>query len=255
MPYTTQGPRSNESPAPSREFSTSSSDRFRPPPLLTSPSSGRVSGDTPTYPNFFQMPTSSFSGALPAAAQQFQPGYQQVQRQQLGFTTYNSDMMYSPPSQAAQSVSYDSGQQFQARQPTGIQMLSEVPGPFFQNEPTSTSSASGLQHHGPSGSSMYPPQQSPASRSLQQAYSGSTSTGGASQSGSEAIAQEDLPPPTAEVIAEYALYNTTLREVFQNIINGRLSEASQSLLGASEWLLGHVEALGKCSIFLLDLAR
>lgn len=69
--------------------------------------------------------------------------------------------------------------------------------------------------------------------------------GSVPQSASEVTGQEGLPPPSEEVNAEYSLYQSTLRETFQNIINGRLSEASQSLLGASEWLLRHVEDLGK----------
>ena len=92
---------------------------------------------------------------------------------------------------------------------------------------------------------MYAQQQSPASRNLQQVFPSSLTMGGGEQSGSEVTQQEGLPPPSEEVNAEYALYQTTLRGTFQNVINGRLSEASQSLLGASEWLLGHVEDLGE----------
>lgn len=253
-PYLASGPRSNDIPGLSREFSTpSSSDRFRPPALMSTPSSSRVSGGTTTYPTYYQEPTSSFPGGLPATPQQYQSNYPQDQRQQQGFSGYNPDLMYNPSSQAAQAGVYDSAQQFQARQPTSMQMLPEVPGQFFQNEPTSASSGPGLQHHASSSSSIYQQQQSPTSRSLQQGYSGSIPMGGVSQSPPEATAQEGPQPPSAEVNAEYALFQTTLREVFQNIVNGRLAEASQSLLGASEWLLGHVEDLGKCSVLVLEV--
>jgi hypothetical protein len=43
-----------------------------------------------------------------------------------------------------------------------------------------------------------------------------------------------------------------LKQIFQNIINGRLGEASQSLLEVSEWLLGHVGDLGRYSFFVFD---
>jgi hypothetical protein len=254
-PYAAQGSGSNDGRGRSQEFSASSSDRFRPAPPLTSPSSGRVSGGAPTYPGYYQEQASSFSTGLPTTPQQFQPSYAQDQRQQQGFGTYSADLMYGASPQAAQSAVYDSAQQFQARQSTGMQMMPEVPGTFFQGEPTSASSASGLQHHASSSSSMYAHQQSPASRNLPQGFSSNLPMEGVPQSASAVIGQEGVPPPTAEVNAEYALYQTTLRETFQNIINGRLADAGQSLLGASEWLLGHVEDLGGCSWPLLDFGR
>jgi hypothetical protein len=102
---------------------------------------------------------------------------------------------------------------------------------------------------------MYAHQQSPASRNLPQGFSSNLPMEGVPQSASAVIGQEGVPPPSAEVNAEYALYQTTLRETFQNIIKGRLADAGQSLLGASEWLLGHVEDLGGCSWPLLDFGR
>jgi hypothetical protein len=55
--------------------------------------------------------------------------------------------------------------------------------------------------------------------------------------------------------AAYTAYQTALKEIFQNIINGRLGEASQSLLEVSEWLLGHVGDLGRYSFLLFDPAH
>jgi hypothetical protein len=53
------------------------------------------------------------------------------------------------------------------------------------------------------------------------------------------------PPQGPGMEAAYTTYLTALKEVFQNIINGRLAEASSSLLEVSEWLLGHVGDLGR----------
>jgi len=57
----------------------------------------------------------------------------------------------------------------------------------------------------------------------------------------------------------YTTYQTALKEVFENIINGRLTEANQSLLEAPEWLLRHVGDLGMyfiliyfCTLIFLD---
>ena len=48
-----------------------------------------------------------------------------------------------------------------------------------------------------------------------------------------------------ELETEYATYESRMKEIFQNIINGRLFQAGESLLHASIWLLEHVEELGK----------
>jgi hypothetical protein len=77
--------------------------------------------------------------------------------------------------------------------------------------------------------------------------------GAVPQSASEGIGQEGLQTQALEVDAGFATYQATLRGIFQNVVNGRLADAGQSLLEASEWLLGHVGDLGKCSIFPLDL--
>jgi len=55
--------------------------------------------------------------------------------------------------------------------------------------------------------------------------------------------------------AAYTTYQAALKEIFQNIINGRLADASLSLLKVSEWLLGHVVDLGKFAFLLFDLAH
>jgi len=51
--------------------------------------------------------------------------------------------------------------------------------------------------------------------------------------------------------AAYRTYQTALTETFQNISNGWLGEASQSLLDVSEWLLGHVEELGRSDVCVI----
>lgn len=53
-------------------------------------------------------------------------------------------------------------------------------------------------------------------------------------------------PPAME--AAYATYQTALKQIFQNILDGRLQVGARSLLEISEWLLGHVKELGKLSI-------
>lgn len=102
---------------------------------------------------------------------------------------------------------------------------------------------------------MYQHQQSPVNRPLQQGFSSSLAMGGLPQPESEAIQEEGSQPLSPELAAESALYEATTQEVFQNITNNRLAEASHSLLGASEWFLGHVGDLGKPLILLSHLTH
>lgn len=156
--------------------------------------------------------------------------------------------MYNVPQQAPQSTVYDSPQQFQPRQPAGMQMLPDVAGPYFPSEPTSATGPPGLQNHASSSSSaVYQQHQSsPADRAplLQQGYPQSIALGGMPQSAPEIMEEDNFQPQGPGMEAAYTTYQTALKEIFQNVIAGRLAEASQSLLEVSEWLLGHVGDLG-----------
>jgi len=89
-------------------------------------------------------------------------------------------------------------------------------------------------------------QQSPADRTplLQQGYASNMAMGGIPQGPPEMMEEEEFQEQGPGMEAAYTTYQTALKEIFQNIINGRLAEASQSLLEVSEWLLGHVGDLG-----------
>ncbi|KUJ20215.1 uncharacterized protein LY89DRAFT_579748 [Mollisia scopiformis] len=247
-PYPGQDPRFGAEQGQGRGFSSSSSERYRPAPITTSPSTARGAGGATAYSGYYQGPSASFSAALPQTTLQYQPGYTQDQRQQ-SFATYNPDIMYDVAQQAPQNNVYDSTPQFQTRQPAGMQMLSDVAAPYFPNESTSAPGPPGLQHHTSSGSSnVYQQhQQSPADRGplLQQGYSGNAMAMGAMpQPAPEIMEEDDYQAQGPGMEAAYTAYQTALKEIFQNIINGRLAEASQSLLEVSEWLLGHVGDLG-----------
>lgn len=69
---------------------------------------------------------------------------------------------------------------------------------------------------------------------------------------SETKEEEDFQGQGPGVEAAYNAYQTALKQIFQNVKNGRLGEASQSLLEVSEWLLGHVGDLGGYSFFLFN---
>jgi hypothetical protein len=88
---------------------------------------------------------------------------------------------------------------------------------------------------------------------LQQGYMGGMSMGSIPP-GPPDIMEDNFQAQDPGMEAAYTAYQTALKEIFQNIINGRLGEASQSLLEVSEWLLGHVGDLGRYSFLLFDPA-
>jgi hypothetical protein len=239
-----------------RGFSGSSSERYRPAPLTTSPSAARGAAGATAYPGYYQEQTTSFPAPLPSNTMQYQSGYAQDQRQQQGFAGYNPDLMYNVSQQGPQNTVYDSTPQFQARQPAAMQMLSDVAAPYFPNESASAPGPPGLQHHASSGSSYQQHQPSPGDRAplLQQSYPGAMGLG-IPQPAAEIMEEEDFQAQGPGMEAAYTAYQTALKEIFQNIINGRLTDASQSLLEVSEWLLGHVGDLGKIAFLLFDLAH
>jgi hypothetical protein len=181
---------------------------------------------------------------------QYQAGYPSDQRQP-SFNSYTSDTMYNVTPQAQQSSVYDSASQFQTRQPAAMQMLPDVAAPYFSSE-TVNSGPAGLQHHASTTPSTVYQQPSPNNRNnlLPQGYPTNIAMSGISQSGTDLIPEEEFQAPGSGMEAAYTSYQTALKEVFQNILNGRLSEASQSLLNVSEWLLGHVQDLGGSFNFL-----
>lgn len=256
-PYQGSDPRFNADQSQGRGFSSSSAERYRPAPLNTSPSTGRGTAGASAYSGYYPEPAGSFPAALPSNTLQYQQGYTQDQRQQQSFAGYTPDIMYNVGQQAPQNAVYDSTSQFQARQPAAIQMLSDVAAPYFPSEQSSTPGPPALQHHASSGSSaVYQQhQQSPADRSaplLPQGYPTSIAMGTITQNAPEIMEEEDFQAQGPGMEAAYTAYQTALKQIFQNTINGRLGEASLSLLEVSEWLLGHVGDLGRLLFLLFD---
>jgi hypothetical protein len=175
-----------------RGFSTSSSERYRPAPLATSPSA-RGAGGATVYPGYYQEQASSSPAPLPSNPVQYQPCYTQDQRQQQGFSSYNPDLIYNLAQQGPRNTVYDSTPQYQARQPAIMQMLSDVPAPYFPNEPTSALGPPSLQHHASSGSPYQQHQPSPADRTplLQEGYAGAMGLGGMPQRAPEILEEEE----------------------------------------------------------------
>ncbi|KAI0997270.1 hypothetical protein K3495_g10917 [Podosphaera aphanis] len=264
-PYTNPDTRFNPENQ-GRGFTGSQQERFRPSPLSTSPPS-TTRRAAQAFPGYFHVPSPSFPAAIQPTNLQYQgsPNFaqdqrqqqqqqqqpQQQQQQQQNFAAYTSDIMYGNV--------YNSASQFQqTRQPGTMQLLSDVPTPYF-NESTPATETSSLPHDASTPSAViYPPQQqqrSPGDRSnllqhspedrgslIPQSFSTMSTTG--IPQVPEVMEEQEFPPPTSGMEAAYSTYQAELKAVFGNIIADRLAEAGQSLLDVSEWLLGHVVDLG-----------
>jgi hypothetical protein len=210
-----------------------SDDSNKPRNITRSLPTGREAREAPTYSGGYQGRT--FSPALPTNNLLHQPWQQNL-------VTYSLDRTWNI-AQPIQNV-YDSTLKFQTRQPTTMQTLSELTsvalGPL------------GLQHNGSLGyPNLYQQQQDPQAL-IPKNYAHGIVMGAMLQPEPETMEEEDFQGQGPGVEVAYTAYQTALKQIFQNVKNGRLGEASQSLLEVSEWLLGHVGDLGGYSFLLFN---
>jgi hypothetical protein len=226
----------------SRGFSMSSSDSNQPRNITRLLPTGHGVREAPTSLGaYYQEQTFQYS--LPTNNLLYHPSYMRDQLHQT-MDTYNLDRM-GDITQPIQNVD-DSTPHFQTRQSSVMQTLSVDATP---DESTSAFALQGLQHN---GSSRYPDlyQQQQISQSLipkSHAYGIAI--------GAEITEEEGFQRQGLGIEAAYTSYQSALKQIFQNIINRRLEEASQSLLEVSEWLLGHVGDLGGYSFTLSNPAH
>ncbi|RKF73891.1 hypothetical protein GcM1_242116 [Golovinomyces cichoracearum] len=245
-PYVAPDPRLNQENQ-NRGFTAVATERLRPAPVNNSAPIHRGVPPRTAYPGYYQVTSPSFPSNL-----QFQQtaGYGQDQRQQPqpSFATYSPDIMYNVSQQASQGNAYNPATQFQNRQSTNTQILSDVNNPYFPSEPSSNAEATSLQHHVTSSSapaySQHQNQQNQGERGPLIPHGYSNMTMSSIPQSTEAMEEGQFTSSGPGMEAAYTSYQAALKQIFSNIIQGRLSEASQSLVEISEWLLGHVQDLG-----------
>ncbi|KAK0626489.1 hypothetical protein B0T14DRAFT_106120 [Immersiella caudata] len=238
-----------------RSFTSSHGDRFRPAPLSTSSTgAARGMGGSTSYSTYYQEPTAAaFSttgmGQSTISYHHTPTDYGQTDtRQTPGFASaYNPAMIYNVPQATGpqNTAVYDTSQQFPARQPAGLGMMAtDVAAPYFSGEPTNSAAASALQAAQTGSSAASQVYQQPTLQNY--STSSMTAMGGmASQSSSAQDVRMDEEYPAPEGLdAAYASYQSALKAIFQNIQDGALASASDSLLNVSDWLLSHVAELG-----------
>lgn len=255
-PSSRHNPSLHEQPQPRRPFSGAQGDRFRPAPLSTSPSGsarGIGGGGSTGYSGYYQdTSTTGFpTAAMPQGGMSYHQsttdyGQPDSRPSQSFGGTYTPGMMYNVQQTGGPQAAavYDAGQQFSSRQAAGLPMMAtDVTGAYFQNEPTNAAAGSSLQAQ--TGSSSTP-------QVYQQPGVHGYSTGSIATIGGMAaqttpatdVRMEDEYPGGSAPDVSYSHYQTALKEIFQNIQNGVLAPASESLLQISEWLLSHVVELG-----------
>lgn len=198
---------------------------------------------------------SQFTPQLQDTSLQYQSDFtsdaQRVQQfPQYSSAQYSSQLMaYNLPQQATQQSNYDPVQQFQPRQSTAVEVLSNQFGvPQYYGAGESTS-APAIAHQ--YASAPFQQQHIPYQQPAQTSRSPNTSTYAVGMPEfiqpaiPDVIEAQDPAQDNAGYDAAYNQYLEALRRTFQDVKDGRLNEAGQCLLEISEWLLGHAGELGE----------
>lgn len=163
--------------------------------------------------------------------------------------------MYNVPPHTPHSAIYESNQHYQnARQPSAMQLLSGVAASTGYYAGAAEQSTTPSQPASAPG--IYQQQQSPADRAalLTQAYPANLHMGPIPAVTPSALDTQDhhaspdvdapneIQPSRTDIA--YAAFETTLRGIFRDIVDGNLIPASRSLLDISDWLLRSVTEVG-----------
>lgn len=264
-----QGPRTN--------MAGSSTERYRPAPLNTSPpSAGRtgMGGGSAGYGAYYQEPSATGFSAATGMQQntmgyhQSATGYGQDARQSQSFAgSYNPSLMYNVPQAGAQNAVYDTtASSFDLRQPAAQQIMpADVTNTYFPSEPTNATAASAMQTQQPSTAqtaAVY--QQGSADTRNNMMNYPSNIAGMGNMATPATAAAPDVSMEEAgdyqgasDLNQAYQQYQDALKGVFSNIKDGALETAGKALLSVSDWLLGHVHELGMsdCSFTPIYLDR
>ncbi|SCO54202.1 uncharacterized protein FFNC_15389 [Fusarium fujikuroi] len=165
---------------------------------------------------------------MPGTAIAYGPEYGHDSRQTQDFGDYNTSttMMYNVGQASEQNAVYDA-QQFSLRQPPAMQMMPpDVASSYFGSE---------------AGASAGPSLQQPAQGSSGSAnvYQQSNAMNYASNSMSN---DHDYTEGALE--EKWVSYQRQLGSIFQEIVNGSLESASETLISVTSWLLSQVADLG-----------
>jgi hypothetical protein len=204
-------------------------------------------GGAGNYSGYYQEPSASFPTAnMAGTAIAYSSEYGQDSRQQpQSFGGYGTaaTMMYNVGQPGAHSPVYDT-QQFSSRQPAAMQMMTpDVASTYFGSE-TGNSGGPSMQQstHSSSGSAnVY--QQSNAMNYASNSMSSVSVMPQATASADVSMTEEHEYGEGA-LEEKWVSYQRQLGSIFQEIVNGSLESASETLLSVTSWLLSQVADLG-----------
>ncbi|KAL8863377.1 MAG: hypothetical protein Q9178_000058 [Gyalolechia marmorata] len=200
------------------------------------------------YPQGPPYPPTQIQGS----SMQFPPDYGQDSQRSQPFPQYASQMMYNVPQQNQPRSPYDTMPQYQPRQSAALEVLSNqfgVPPYYNPNEPVGGSGhTSTPQQFGPSQFNQPLSYQAPGTGrgNIPSPYAGDMAEYPQSTA-PEVAGAEQQEQESSNVAAGFNEYEEVLKETFENISRGRLTEAGGSLLQLSEWLMGNIKDLGLTS--------
>ena len=230
-----------------------------PPPPTSAPSS-RAGASAQSYGYAYEGSSQFVGSAVQYAAQDYADQQQPPARASQQYSQYPQGVMYNVPAQPSQqgSSQYEPVPQYQQNRDSAIEVLGTnfgVAQPQYygavpnEGGPTSAPASAIAPQSVPSQypSIGYTPQQSaPAYTTAAMTDPHPPTThGGYSQS--SAYPQPQPQPEAAgnEYDDFYNTYQTELKKTFEQIRDGRLSEAAPALDRLSDWLLHWAETLGE----------
>ncbi|EXM14906.1 hypothetical protein V3481_019500 [Fusarium oxysporum f. sp. vasinfectum] len=229
-----------------RSLAGISNDRYRPASLAGPSSSGRGMGAHGNYNSYYSEPSASFSTAnMPGTAIAYGSEYGHDSRRTQGFGDYSTaaTAIYNVGQPSTQKTVYDA-QQFSSRQPAAMQMMPpDIASRYFGSETGASAGPSPQQPaQGSSGSAnVYQPSNAmnyvSNSMSSESAMPQATNTADVSMT-------EDHDYAEGALEEKWVSYQRQLGSIFQEIVNGSLESASETLLSVTSWLLSQVADLG-----------
>ncbi|RCI07491.1 hypothetical protein L249_4530 [Ophiocordyceps polyrhachis-furcata BCC 54312] len=228
-------------PITSPQGTSFSGERYRPPTLNTSPPTPRSINVAGNYNSYYQeSQAATFSTPnMSATAMAYGADYGSDTRGQgQSFGNYNAGMMmYNVPQSGTQTPVYDT-QTFTQRQPAAMPIMAPdvVASTYFGSEP-GAAAASMQQTTTPQGSAA-PSAEYHHAQGAHMGYAGNIN---AMQQQAPAEGQDYRD---AALEQKWVSYQRRLGTVFQDVKNGSLESASETLLSLSNWLLTQVADLG-----------
>ncbi|KAL8764259.1 MAG: hypothetical protein Q9184_000228 [Pyrenodesmia sp. 2 TL-2023] len=195
------------------------------------------------YPQGHQYPPAQ----VHSSSLQFPTDYNQ-DLQRSHFPQYTSQMGYNVSQQRQPRSPYDAMPQYQPRQSAAIEVLSNqfgVPQYFHTAESVGGSAqTSPAQQYTPSHFQQPLPYQAPGldRPSIPEAYPAGMAE--YADSGAQQVAEQGEPQTSSQDDEHNDRFPAAIRQVFRDTSEGRLVEATQSLLEISDWLLVHAQELG-----------